>query len=502
MPQRKGLVVAAALTGLFATGFPVTILSVVLPGIARSFGVSADFLTWAITGPMLVMATATPVFGKIGDVFGHRRVFLISLAGSAALALATAFAPTALALIALRIASQTFGAAAMPSSLALIMRVHDPAERGRASGWWGMVGAGAPVTGLVAGGPLAEALGWRSVFIVQTALTLLALGMAIPLLPKGQVVQRVKVDYLGAVLLTAGVLGVLFAVNEAPAAGVSPVLIAMFLGGVAATVLFLRRQRRIAHPLIDLALFRNPGFLLPIAVLFCIFFGYMGGFVLTPIFLGSAFPLSLFAISMVMMCRPISLSIMSPIWVRMPPAWARRGPLIGGVLSVGAMAAFALGAASHTIMPFVLGNLLNGLGLGMAQPDLTAKMINAVDEDDQGSAGGQQAMATQIGAVLGISVLSGVAAGHPAHGGAPAYVLAYVIAGAVAVAAIALALRLGRFDRTSVATAPAVQAALDRTVLGETVLDGAVLEEAVLDDAAFEEAVFGESAAASVDGTA
>ena len=73
---------AATLTGQFATGFPVTILSVVLPVIARGYSVSPGLLTWAITGPMLVMAISTPVFGKIGDVFGHRRLFLISLAGS------------------------------------------------------------------------------------------------------------------------------------------------------------------------------------------------------------------------------------------------------------------------------------------------------------------------------------------------------------------------------------------------------------------------------------
>lgn len=463
MPQRKRFVVAATLTGLFATGFPVTILTVVLPGIARGYGVSTDFLTWAITGPMLVMATATPVFGKIGDVFGHRRVFLISLAGSAALALLTAAAPTALALIGLRIASQTFGAAAMPSSLALIMRVHEPEDRGRASGWWSMVGAGAPVTGLVAGGPLAEALGWRSVFIVQAVLTFAALAMAIPMLPKGEVVQRVKVDYLGAVLLTAGVLGILFAVNEAPATGVSVLLVVTFLAGVAATVLFVRRQLRIAHPLIDLAFFRNPEFILPIAVLFSIFFGYMGGFVLTPIYIGSALPLSVFAISMVMMCRPIALSLISPIWVRLPAAWASRGPLAGGVLSVGAMGAFALGAADHNIMAFVIGNLLNGLGLGMAQPDLTAKMINAVHEDEQGSAGGQQAMATQIGAVLGISVMSGVAAGHPTSGSAPSYVLAYVIAAAASVAAVLLAVHLSRYERKRATRSATARALLSVT---------------------------------------
>jgi MFS family permease len=453
LEQRKGLVLAATLTGQFATGFPVTVLSVVLPVIARGYGVSPGLLTWAITGPMLVMAISTPVFGKIGDVFGHRRLFLISLAGSAVLAVVTAAAPTALALIAISIASQAFGAAAQPTALALIMRVYEPSERGRASGWWSMVGAGAPVVGLVIGGPIAEAFGWRSLFLIQAGLTVVALAMAIPLLPRGQIVQRVKVDYLGAGLLMTGVLGILFAVNRAPAVGISPFIVTVFLAGAVATALFVWRQLRTAYPLIQLGWFRNPDFGLPIAVLFCIFFGYMGGFVISPIYVESALGLSLAATSLVMMSRPIANSLLSPIWVRLPARWGRHGPLLGSLLSVAAMGTFMFGAAEHSVAAFVVGNVLGGLGLGIAQPGLTATMINSVSTENQGAAGGQQVMATQIGAVLGISVLGGIAAGHRVTGSAPAWVLAYLVGGVVAIVAVGLALVLSRHDRQAAARA-------------------------------------------------
>jgi len=456
LEHRKGLVLAATLTGQFATGFPVTVLTVVLPVIAHGYGVSAGVLEWAITGPMLVMAISTPVFGKIGDVFGHRRLFLISLAGSVVLAVITAMAPSAPALIAIRIASQAFGAAAQPSALALIMRAYPPAERGRASGWWSMVGAGAPVVGLVIGGPLAEALGWRSLFLIQAGLTVVALAMAIPLLPKGQIVERVKIDYLGASLLMTGVLGILFAVNRAPEVGLSPFLIAVFLAGAVAMALFVWRQLRTAYPLIQLSWFRNPDFGLPIAVLFCIFFGYMGGFVISPIYVESALGLSLAATSLVMMSRPIANSLLSPIWVRLPARYGRHGPLVGSLLSVAAMGAFVFGAADHSVAAFVLGNVLGGLALGIAQPALTATMINSVSTENQGAAGGQQVMATQIGAVLGISVLGGISAGHRVTGSAPAWVLAYAVGGVVALVAVGLALVLGRHDRRVLARADAV----------------------------------------------
>ena len=147
-PDNRRLVLIATLAGQFATTFPITLFSVVLAPIARSYGVSASVLTWAITGPFLVMAVCTPVFGKLGDTYGHRRLFLIGLAGSTAAALATVVAPTAAVFIAVRIIGQAFGAERLPTALALIMRVYPADQRAKVTGWWSMVGAGAPVVGL------------------------------------------------------------------------------------------------------------------------------------------------------------------------------------------------------------------------------------------------------------------------------------------------------------------------------------------------------------------
>ena len=281
------------LTGVFATAFPITILSVVLSPIARSYGVAASVLTWAITGPFLVMAVCTPVFGKLGDTYGHRRLFLIGLAGSTVGALATALAPTAAALIALRIVAQGFGAAAQPTALALIMRVYPADQRAKATGWWSMVGASALVIGLVIGGPLAQALGWRALFVVQAGITAASLLLALRILPRDQKTQRVPVDLIGAGLLMAGVFAVLFAINQLPSSGASVLLGAVFAAGLAVLALFVWRELRIEYPLIRMSFFRNPTFCLTNAILSCIIFGYFGGYLLTPIYLETALGLTL-----------------------------------------------------------------------------------------------------------------------------------------------------------------------------------------------------------------
>jgi MFS family permease len=441
-PDNRRLVLIATLAGQFATTFPITLFSVVLAPIARSYGVSATVLTWAITGPFLVMAVCTPVFGKLGDTYGHRRLFLIGLAGSTAAALATVVAPTAAAFIAVRIIGQVFGAAAMPTALALIMRVYPADQRAKVTGWWSMVGAGAPVIGLALGGPLAQAFGWRSLFVVQAGITAAALLLALRILPRDQQRQRTRVDYIGAGLLMAGVLAVLFAINQLPSNGASPLLGAVFVVGLVILVLFVRRQLRITYPLIRMSFFRNRTFCLTNAVMACIIFGHFGGFLLTPIYLETALGISLSATSLIMTARTISMSLSSPVWVRLPGSWPRRGPVAGGLLAVMAMCVFALGAWEHWLGAFIAGNVLGGLALGISQPGLTVRLINSVSAEDYGSAAGLQAMFTQIGSVLGLSVLGGMAAGRGTSGHATYYVLAYLIGGAVAIVAVVLAVLL------------------------------------------------------------
>jgi MFS family permease len=436
------LVLIAVLTGQFTTAFPITILSVIIAPIARSYGVSATVLTWAITGPFLVMAVATPVFGKLGDTYGHRKIFLIGLAGSAAGALATAAAPTAGALIALRIIAQGFGAAAQPTSLALIMRVYPADQRTKATGWWSMVGASSLVAGLVIGGPLAQALGWRALFVVQAGITAASLLMALLILPRDQDTQKTPVDLIGAGLLMAGMGAVLFAINQLPTRGASAPLGAVFAAGLVVLVLFVRRQLRIAHPLIRMSFFRNPTFCLTNAILAAIIFGFFGGYLLTPIYLETALGITLSVTSLIMIFRPLFVTLASPLWIRLPGNWPRRGPVVGGLLSLMSMCVFALGASEHLVGAFIAGNALGGLGLGVTQPELTARLISSVPAEDYGSAAGLQAMFTQIAAVLGIAVLGGMAAGRGTSGHAPYYVLAYLIGGIVAIVAIFLAVWL------------------------------------------------------------
>src|SRR6185436_8662176 len=178
------LLLATVLTGLFATGFSVTILAVSIPEIADDLGSTTAVLTFVVTGPFLALALAMPLLGKLGDVRGHRRIYLLGLSGFAVATACTALAWSAPSLIALRVIGAVFGAATGPASMAMILHAFAPGQRAKAMGWWSLVSAGAPVMGLVVGGPLVDLIGWRGIFIVQAPLAAAAVVIGFFVLPE------------------------------------------------------------------------------------------------------------------------------------------------------------------------------------------------------------------------------------------------------------------------------------------------------------------------------
>ncbi|MFP5325894.1 MAG: MFS transporter [Acidimicrobiia bacterium] len=152
------------LGGLFAVNVAFTIIVVALPRIANELGTSRNTLTWVLTGPLLALGVVAPAMGKAGDLWGHRRLYLISILGVGSCALLSALAWNAGSLIAFRTLSAIEGAATGSSSLAIIFSVFHAEDRVKAMGWWSLVGAGGPVIGVAIGGPIIEAFGWRWVF--------------------------------------------------------------------------------------------------------------------------------------------------------------------------------------------------------------------------------------------------------------------------------------------------------------------------------------------------
>lgn len=443
------------LAGLFATGFTITIVAVSLHAVGRDLHTNATVLTWTVTGPLLVIALTMPVFGKIGDLFGHRRVYLIGLAGFTIGAVMTAAAWNGPSLVAARVLAAIPGAATGPTSMALIMRVFPERDRVKAMGWWSLVGAGAPVLGLVAGGPVVDAFGWRWIFAAQVPIALAALVVGAVVLHETPRRGREPIDLGGAAALATATLTALLGLSLGGQIGWShPLVIGLFVAAPLAVAAFVRIERRVTHPLLPLEFFGRRNFRAPLVAQFASNFAYMGGFIVTPLLFETVFGFSVAQTSLAMVSRPLSFSLSAPIagYVAVRVG-ERRAGVVGTALVVASMATFAVAAGSQMLWLAFAGAVLSGLGLGASSPALVTAVANSVDAKDLGVASAAQQMITQIGVVGGIQVLSTVQGGAHSAG---SYVPAYLAGGAVGVIAIvAAAFVVSAPSRAELRVAPA-----------------------------------------------
>jgi len=406
-------VLVTCLAGVFATTFTITILAVSLKSIAEDLGSRVEVVAWVITAPMLVQALALPVLGKMGDLYGHRRVYLIGFFFATAATLLTTTAWDAGSLIAFRVLAQLTGTATMPASTALLFGVYPPERRAQAMGWVSLVSAGAPVLGLAVGGVLVDAMGWRPLFLIQGCLSLIAWAVALRVLRESPRQRGVSFDLPGAFTLAVAAFAFTFGINRIPRAGLAdPGVLSCLALVPIALALFVRVEKRSEHPLLPLSFFARRNFTAPLIAGFCLQFAYMGGFIITPLLLMNVFGYSATATSFITMLRPVAFTLSAPIGGTLAGRLGERAMAVTGALAIAlAMGALAAGAAGGSLVLLGTGLVLAGIGLGLSQPSLAASVGNAVDERSFGIASSGLAMTTSIGAVSGISVLTALSAG-------------------------------------------------------------------------------------------
>jgi EmrB/QacA subfamily drug resistance transporter len=435
-------VLFAALAGMFATTFPVTILTVSLRSIAIEFDTSETTIAWVISAPMLLSAIALPLLGKLGDMRGHRRVFLYGFGGATVVAAVTALAWDAPSLIGFRTLSAVLGGATQPAAMALIFSVYSRERRVRAMGWWSMTTAAAPALGLIAGGPLVDWLGWRVVFVIQAGLSAVALAIA-ALLLRETARQRVRFDFAGALSLAVGVAGFMLMLGRVRDLGLaSPFVLGCAAIGCLGIAAFVRVERRTAAPLMPLAFFRDRDFSSCIVANAAMASAYMGAFVIAPFVLLQVFGFSITLAAGIMLMRTLSLTLGSPLGGSLGMrVGLRRAALIGASVMTSGMALMAFAILRESLPLLCCAFVLQGLGHGLGLPSLTSGIASAVPEADLGIASAANRLTAQTGAALGITLLSLVYGGT---GEARSLALAFGTAALLASISFASALGMRR----------------------------------------------------------
>lgn len=452
--RRPWIILTTVLFGLFTVGFTITILAVALKTIAADLDSSEATMTWIITGPMLAMALLGPTLGKLSDLHGARRVYLLGLMGACFFAGLTSIAWSGGSLVAFRVLAAACGAAAGPSSLSLINTSFDRERRVQAMGLWSFVMAGGPVLGVVAGAPVVEFLSWRLIFVAQVPLMVVGLLVAFLVLPETPRRAGVRFDVAGSVLITLTAALFLVGLNRGPEVGwAHPVVVGSFLLAPVAAATWVVVERRVVDPLVPLRYLRRRNFVLPISNQFLTNFAYMGGFILTPALLQDVMGLSVATTGYVTIARPLSFAVAGPVagWWAMRVG-ERRNAVLGSAAIVASMLMLASVGPASAVVLVVVALALSGLGMGGNAPAMAATVANSVDDHDLGIAGATQQMASTLGTVAGIQIMFTVQASLASTAGlAPSFSRAYLVGAAACAAGVAAAWFIRSTSRVVVA---------------------------------------------------
>lgn len=448
--QRLDTLVFVVILSVTAFGSLMTIVTVALGDIAEDLNSSRSTMTWAITGLMLTMAVATPIGGKLGDLYGYRKVFLVGLAGGTVATLLAALARDAPTLIAFRVLFGAFGALVLPNAQALMMHAFGPSRRSTALGWFNFAMTGAPTVGIVIGGPMIDVVGWRPVFAAFATINLLALIAGALLVRPVPGQGKVSIDFAGAATLALTVLSGLFAITrftgQARDGSIGSALLdvpalSLVVAAVCAGRLFVYVERRSAQPMLKIDYFARRAFTMPMIASASLQFAYMGGFVVTPALLTDHYGWTAGGIALLMIPRPGAFSLSSLVGGYLPQRIGMRGPIIiGAVVMTLSMLTFAWAATSSHglgLVLIVIGLILTGIAAGISGPSTGAMVADAVDDNDLGIANGMNQQVMFIGIVAGIQTMN-VLIGDDAP--ISRFVFTYGLGAGVAIAGVAAGL--------------------------------------------------------------
>lgn len=409
--RNRWWLLASVLFGLLASNVNFTVFNVALVDIARNLHTTQTTLTWAITGPLLAVGVAAPILGKLGDLHGHRRLYLIGLVGSIVCAALTAGAWNAWSLIVARLFSGLGAACLTASSWSLLFRVFGPGERTKVLGWWSLVGAGGPVIGVAIGGPVVQYFGWRWIFVAQVPLILIALVTNYRVLPETETAEGEKLDIAGSVLLALAVGGLLMTLNQGSGGWIRPQVYGAATGSLLAFAAFGFVERRAATPVFPLEWLSNRSFTLPCIAGLSMNFAYMGGFFLTPLFLERGLHYSIGSAGLLQIARPLLFAISAPAAGYFASRTGERPAAVAGAgLMIVSMVAFATLRPGSSVIMIIAALGASGLSNGVSMPPISAMVANSADVRHMGSASAALQVANQVGVVAGIQVMETVQA--------------------------------------------------------------------------------------------
>jgi EmrB/QacA subfamily drug resistance transporter len=409
--------IAIACAGAFVAFLDTTIVNIAFPDISASFaGSGRDALSWVLDGYFVVIAALLVPAGGLADRFGHRRIFLLGVAGFTLASLLCAAAPSLSLLIAFRVLQGVAAAMIAPSSLALVLDSFPPERRSAGVGIWGAAAAAAAATGPTLGGALVELSDWRLVFLVNLPLGAAILIAGRSRLPRPKILDSRLPDLPGAAMLALSLALITLGIIEGNDWGwTAPATLGSFAAGAILLAAVVYRSTTHPRPIVEPALFAHRSFRVGNlgTLLFALaFFSLILGNVL---FLTTIWGYSVLQAGAATLPGPLLSTVFAAPAGRLADRFGHRAVIVPGTLvfAAGVWVLRSAGAEPDWLGLWLPGACLTGIGIGLAFPTLGSAAVRDVPDERFATASAVNAAFRQVGAVLGTAILVAIV-GEPA----------------------------------------------------------------------------------------
>jgi EmrB/QacA subfamily drug resistance transporter len=416
MSRQQRLTLIATILGSTVVFLDSTVVNVALPAIAQDLDAGLAGQQWVVEAYMLTLVSLLLVGGSLGDQFGRRRMFVAGLLGFGVTSVLCAVAPTVELLIAARALQGIAGALLVPGSLAIVAASFEGAERGKAVGTWTAWTGIATVIGPAGGGALIGVTSWRAIFWVNLPLIALTVALTLHSVRESRDPDAFHgIDWLGIALSAAGLGGPVFALIEQPAHGWSdPMVWIPLAAGIASLALFVLREARARHPMLDLALFRIRNFAVANLTTLATYAGLIGGLFFVGLYLQQVAGYSPLEAGLATTPISLILFVLSPRWGKLASGAGPRlpmtaGPIVGGI---GLLLLLRVSADADYVGDVLPALVVFGLGLSATVAPLTATVLDSVEERHVGIASGVNNGIARVAGLLAIAVLGAVISAH------------------------------------------------------------------------------------------
>ena len=429
----------------------ISAVNVALPDLANDLGIGQGQIGWTITSYSLIFGSLLLLGGRAADLLGRRRIFLTGLGVFTASSLATALAADATMLFAAR-AGQGLGAAMLsPAALSIITTTFHGPERAKALGVWGAVGGAGAAVGVLLGGALTELVDWRAIFFINLPVGLALAAVATRILPIDTTPPRWRgLDLRGALLATASLGGLVYALSQAEGAGwTSTETLGIGAAAIVGLAIFAALELRTRQPLLRVQRLADRaiggGFLMMLTASAVMF----GSFVLSSLYLQDV--LGTGALETGLAFLPFAAAIGAGVHVA-GHAISHAGvrvPLAAGfaIAAAGMLLLSRLSTRGSYVSDVLPGMLITGIGLGIVLVSVSVAVLTGAEDEESGMLSGLNTTGHEVGGSLGIAILLTIATGTLGGATAPgalatgigdAFLIAGVIAAAASVAALVI----------------------------------------------------------------